>query len=412
MEVFRMRSSRNRASIVVALLALAIVVLGTGPAGAAAPVTITSPADGVAHAPGYTGPVSVDFSGGDMGTYAIAVTGPHGYGWNTTWNFDGSQTTSSWAFPQTRLAGTYTVTVTAPDETVAATATFLINPAVMASSAAPTPFYPLEQDGFRDALRFTFRTNATAADTVRVVNSRGRAIRIAKVGALSGTASHSWAWHGRKNNGARVQPGVFRLHLVAVTDERKLRGPVVVVRVRALAPRINGSSVAPSPFYPIERDGYRDTTTFRFSTNVRASDTIRVRGPGGRIVRIARLGVLKGHAHPHTWTWNGTNNGGEVLAPGTYRVKVVSVYYGQKVVSAWRKVVLKRKPGGGGGGGGGGANCTPGYSPCLTYHGGADYDCAGGSGNGPYYTTPGVVYRVTGSDPYGLDADNDGYGCE
>lgn len=399
-----MRSSRNRAGIIVALLALAVVVLGTGSAGASQPVAITSPAEGISHAPGYAGPLGIDFTGGDTGTYTISVTGPHGYAWTTTWNFDGSQATNSWVFPGARLAGTYAVTVTAPDDTVAATATFLINPAVLASSAAPTPFYPLEQDGFRDALRFSFRTNIAAADTVRIVNSRGRAIRIAEVGALSGTASHSWVWHGRKNNGVRVQPGVFRAHLVAVADERKLRGPVVVVRVRALAPRINGSSVAPSPFSPIERDGYRDTTTFRFSTNVRASDTIRVRGPGGRIVRLVRLGALKGHSHPHSWAWNGTNNGGEVLSPGTYRIKVVSVYYGQKVVSAWRNVVLKRKPsGGGGGGGGGGANCTPGYSPCLTYHGGADYDCAGGSGNGPYYTR---------SDPYGLDADNDGYGCE
>jgi flagellar hook assembly protein FlgD len=404
-----MRSSGYRAGIVVALLALAVTMVGAGPAGAAAPVTITSPADGVSHPPGYTGPVSVDFAGGDTGTYAISITGPHGYAWRTTWDFDGSQTTNSWSFPRALLAGTYVIRVAAPDDTTASTATFGINPTVLASSAAPTPFYPLEQDGFRDALRFTFRTNVAAADTVRVVNGLGRTIRIARVGALSGTVSHSWAWGGRKDNGARVQPGVFRLHLVAVADERKLRGPVVAVRVRALAPRINGSSVAPSPFYPIERDGYRDTTTFRFSTNVRASDTIRVRGPGGRIVRIARLGVLKGHGHPHTWMWNGRNNGGVLLQPGIYGIKVVSVYYGQKVVSAWRTAVLKRKPSGGGGGGG---NCTPGYSPCLFDHGGADYDCAGGSGNGPYYTKPGVVYSVTGSDPYGLDADNDGLGCE
>jgi hypothetical protein len=67
---------------------------------------------------------------------------------------------------------------------------------------------------------------------------------------------------------------------------------------------------------------------------------------------------------------------------------------------------------GGGGGGGGGGNCTPGYSPCLVYHGGADYDCAGGGGDGPYYTQPGVVYRVTGSDPYNLDGNGDGFGCE
>ena len=57
-------------------------------------------------------------------------------------------------------------------------------------------------------------------------------------------------------------------------------------------------------------------------------------------------------------------------------------------------------------------DCTNGYSPCLIYHGGSDYDCYGGSGDGPYYTEPGIVYTVSGSDPYGLDADNDGYGCE
>ena len=43
---------------------------------------------------------------------------------------------------------------------------------------------------------------------------------------------------------------------------------------------------------------------------------------------------------------------------------------------------------------GGGGNCTLGYSPCLP-EGPSDYDCYGGSGNGPDYTKPGVVYRVT-----------------
>lgn len=52
-------------------------------------------------------------------------------------------------------------------------------------------------------------------------------------------------------------------------------------------------------------------------------------------------------------------------------------------------------------------NCTSGYSPCLPPA--SDYDCIGGSGDGPEYT--GTV-QVTGSDPYGLDSDNDGIGCE
>ena len=40
----------------------------------------------------------------------------------------------------------------------------------------------------------------------------------------------------------------------------------------------------------------------------------------------------------------------------------------------------------------------------------SDYDCAGGSGNGPYYVRG--PFRVVGSDHYGLDSDHDGTACE
>jgi len=52
-------------------------------------------------------------------------------------------------------------------------------------------------------------------------------------------------------------------------------------------------------------------------------------------------------------------------------------------------------------------DCTPGYEPCLPLA--ADYDCEGGMGDGPAYT--GEV-RVTGDDPYELDRDGNGWGCE
>ncbi|HEX2296251.1 MAG TPA: hypothetical protein VHN37_13210 [Actinomycetota bacterium] len=52
-------------------------------------------------------------------------------------------------------------------------------------------------------------------------------------------------------------------------------------------------------------------------------------------------------------------------------------------------------------------SCTEGYDPCLAPA--SDYDCEGGSGDGPAYT--GYV-TVTGYDPYDLDADGDGVGCE
>jgi hypothetical protein len=54
------------------------------------------------------------------------------------------------------------------------------------------------------------------------------------------------------------------------------------------------------------------------------------------------------------------------------------------------------------------SGCSPSYSGCVPIA--SDVDCAGGTGNGPAYVG-GPVY-IQWSDPYGLDADNDGVGCE
>ena len=55
------------------------------------------------------------------------------------------------------------------------------------------------------------------------------------------------------------------------------------------------------------------------------------------------------------------------------------------------------------------ANCHPSYVGACLDPFASDYDCEGGSGNGPKYTGP---VRVVGPDDFGLDSDNDGYGCE
>jgi hypothetical protein len=55
----------------------------------------------------------------------------------------------------------------------------------------------------------------------------------------------------------------------------------------------------------------------------------------------------------------------------------------------------------------GGVDCQ-GYDPCIEP--GDDVDCAGGTGNGPRYVDGPV--SVTGDDPYGLDSNYDGVGCE
>jgi hypothetical protein len=52
--------------------------------------------------------------------------------------------------------------------------------------------------------------------------------------------------------------------------------------------------------------------------------------------------------------------------------------------------------------------CDPNYTPCVPID--TDVDCKGGKGNGPSYVAGPV--RVVGSDPYRLDGDGDGVGCE
>jgi hypothetical protein len=55
-------------------------------------------------------------------------------------------------------------------------------------------------------------------------------------------------------------------------------------------------------------------------------------------------------------------------------------------------------------------NCHPSYEGACLDPTASDYDCAGGSGNGPKYVQ-GTV-KVHPPDPFDLDADSDGLGCE
>lgn len=54
-------------------------------------------------------------------------------------------------------------------------------------------------------------------------------------------------------------------------------------------------------------------------------------------------------------------------------------------------------------------SCDPNYDGDCLDPNAFDYDCAGGTGNGSEYAGP---VEVVGDDPYGLDADGDGFACE
>jgi hypothetical protein len=53
--------------------------------------------------------------------------------------------------------------------------------------------------------------------------------------------------------------------------------------------------------------------------------------------------------------------------------------------------------------------CDPNYKGACLDPSAYDYDCAGGSGDGPKYTGP---VQIVGDDHFDLDRDGDGYACE
>jgi hypothetical protein len=54
-------------------------------------------------------------------------------------------------------------------------------------------------------------------------------------------------------------------------------------------------------------------------------------------------------------------------------------------------------------------NCDPNYAGACMDPNASDYDCAGGGGDGPKFTSR---VRVVGTDHFNLDSDGDGIGCE
>jgi beta-lactam-binding protein with PASTA domain len=55
-------------------------------------------------------------------------------------------------------------------------------------------------------------------------------------------------------------------------------------------------------------------------------------------------------------------------------------------------------------------NCDPSYPDVCLDPDALDYDCAGGSGDGPRYVRGPI--RVRPPDPFDLDREGDGWGCE
>lgn len=189
-----------------------------------------------------------------------------------------------------------------------------------------------------------------------------------------------WDWlRGRRGRGRQIAAlaiyGFFALLVIGAAAPNSKKRASPVAGVRAIAPRPSSQAMGQQQRLP------SGTVNRRQTRRVRSQATARSESAAGR--RREGPKPRSGAAHAGA-TRSASSRRTPTARPAPTTTPVSSGSSGDQ------------------------AACTPGYSPCIPP--GSDVDCAGGSGNGPRYVQGPV--QVTGSDPYRLDADGDGVGCD
>jgi hypothetical protein len=148
-------------------------------------------------------------------------------------------------------------------------------------------------------------------------------------------------------------------------------------KVAPPATTVSDASVSADVFYPLVRDRYQDTVTFRWRQNHDGRATVRVVNADGRTVRTASPWGRQGR---NEWTWDGKKDNGALVAKGRYRFKVtvnantVSAPVAVKTAVVTKRFT-KRKEGNQAASFATGGNC---FARRDSYYQVAELDCWGG----------------------------------
>jgi hypothetical protein len=294
------RSGRARCAWLVAVAALS---LGVGSASAETPA-IVGPTAGQELAVGSTGPLQVQWD--EAGDYVLRVTGPGGHAWSLAVSI-AEPGSIGYPFAPLPRPGDYTATVESPGGSVLATVAFRAVGVNVAAFLAPSQGSK-HVAGFSGPARVRIEQIRWPAATLD--------LRLNDHVVCSWTAANVVG----KTMSCPLPALAAGDYELEVQDAQT--GLSFAWRSFSVLPRllIRSRSASPRAFFPLVRDGYRDTTTFRFALNQPANVTVRVRNAAGKVVRTASLGRVSSG----TWRWNGRTRSGKKLPPGTYRIDLLA----------------------------------------------------------------------------------------
>jgi methionine-rich copper-binding protein CopC len=112
--------------------------------------------------------------------------------------------------------------------------------------------------------------------------------------------------------------GTYSIEVMSSDSAHTASGTFTVAAPLPPVLAFSGVSVSPALFYPLVQDGYRDTTTMRYTLNRSAHIVASVMTPGGTVIRTVDLGTRMGSS----WVWNGRKNNGAFAATGYYNIRI------------------------------------------------------------------------------------------
>jgi hypothetical protein len=92
----------------------------------------------------------------------------------------------------------------------------------------PATFYPRVHDFYRDTSTTHFTTNVRTHVKLAVMNADGKIVRRVDLHTL-GAGKHRWEWSGKRDNGAKVAPGKYRVQIIDALNDKIAGSSKVVV---------------------------------------------------------------------------------------------------------------------------------------------------------------------------------------
>lgn len=171
----------------------------------------------------------------------------------------------------------------------------------------------------RGSLSIRFDLNENAKVTLKIVNNAGNTVCTVLDNVYKNAGNNGALWYGTDSSGKNVPEGTYKLVISAVDSFGNSAQQLTKSFKAGYIPAISNVSVKPNPFKP----GGKNQVVISFKIDNDALVTVEIMN-GVFNVRTVVNGK-KESAGAKLIYWNGKDNNGNLVGPGTYYYRIIAV---------------------------------------------------------------------------------------